>query len=350
MSSKKHILFLTPGFAENEEDTECIPPIQLLIEHLQLNEKTNCSIITFQYPYNVQQYSWKGVKVYSLGGNNASFFKKIGLWKKAQQLATQIHKENPVHQMHSFWFTECAYIGNKVSQQLNIPHSCTFMGQDVLKSNRYFSKIKVLPHPLITLSKQHTHTLFNEAQITSDLVIPWGIDPSQHPTSNQKNIDILGVGNLTELKNFSRFVEIIKHVQRAIPKIKVEIIGRDIQKNSLQALISQNNLTQNITLIKNQKRQQVLQKMSRSNILLHTSNYESFGMVLIEALACGAKVFSTSVGIAPEILEIDLIKENKETANNIITFLTKKESQKPKTPYSIHNTVDLYLKKVFLID
>ena len=77
-------------------------------------------------------------------------------------------------------------------------------------------------------------------------------------------------------------------------------------------MIIENNLNQNIRLIGKIERAEVLKKMSKSNCLLHLSNYESFGMVLIEALAQGMNVFSSKVGVAEELEDITIVEDNKD--------------------------------------
>jgi glycosyltransferase involved in cell wall biosynthesis len=43
--------------------------------------------------------------------------------------------------------------------------------------------------------------------------------------------------------------------------------------------------------------------MEDSDFLVLSSNYETFGSVVIESLACGTPVVATSVGVVPEVID-----------------------------------------------
>lgn len=348
MKIKKHILFLSPGFPKDESDTSCIPALQVFIKNLQSKQLFDISVITFQYPYRRGIYLWNGCKVYAVGGRNKKGIHRFLNWQKVLKLADKIHKSNPFDQVHSFWLTECAYLGNKISEKFAIPHSCTFMGQDALPDNKYLKKIKKLPK-IITLSHFHANTLKESSGIESDNIIPWGIEEIEIPAIQERTIDVLGVGNLIPLKAFDSFISVVNEVRQKIPYIKAQIIGEGPEMENLQKLIEINDLKQNIQLSGKLDRSEVLKRMGQSKSFLHLSKYESFGLVLIEAQEVGAKVFSTKVGIAPEVKDITIVENNADASKKIIEFLLNKEVVLPINNYPIEDTVKSYLDNVFLM-
>jgi len=347
LGNKKHILVLTPGFPENESDTTCIPALQLFIKELQQTGEVTISLITFQYPYKSSIYNWNNVTVYSIGGQNKKGVQRFLNWRKVVKTATKIHQEKRINLIHSFWLTECAFVGNKIARKLTIQHYCTLMGQDAQPDNKYLTKIRRFPK-IITLSKFHATTLAKNTGIQPQYIIPWGIEKTINTPKNSRSIDILGVGNLIPLKGYDRFISVVKEVQQQFPSVKAEIIGEGPEMKRLQCMIIDNNLSQNIRLIGKIERAEVLKKMNKSNCLLHLSNYESFGMVLIEALAQGMNVFSNRVGIAEELEDITTVEDNKDTAEKIITLLNNPKEGVSKFPLLIEDTVKSYLDKVFL--
>ena len=64
-------------------------------------------------------------------------------------------------------------------------------------------------------------------------------------------------------------------------------------------------------------RDQVLNLMQQSKILVHTSNFESFGLVLAEALAANCIVISKPVGIAFDNETIITCKTTEEFVSSI---------------------------------
>ena len=140
---------------------------------------------------------------------------------------------------------------------------------------------------------------------------------------------------------------IISALKEEIPTIKAEIIGRGPEKESLVKLINSSDLADNLEIVDQLTREEVLQKMTQTKCFLHCSVFESFGMVLIEALSQGAQVIAKEVGIAAEHKHIKLYNTPEDAIEKIKNALTSQNESYPRT-YAIEDTVDLYVKKVFL--
>jgi glycosyltransferase involved in cell wall biosynthesis len=268
LKTKKHILFLTPGFPENEEDTTCIPALQIFMSELHKSNQVDISVITFQYPFKAGIYHWNSIKVHAIGGKNSKHINRLLTWKKVKQTTKLIHREKPIDQIHSFWLNECAYIGALISTRMKLPHTCTLMGQDVLSANTYFNRIKDKPK-LIALSQFQADTLFDNFQVRPDLIIPWGINEFQKARSSERSIDIIGIGSLTHLKGFNHFIKTIGEIQKNIPDIRSEIIGDGPEMENLKRQITSQNLEDNIALIGKLERKYVIEKLYQSKVLLH---------------------------------------------------------------------------------
>lgn len=340
---KKNLLILSPGFPQDESDTRCIPAMQLFLEELKRRDLFNLVIITLHYPYKAKEYEWKGLKVYALGGDNKKGVSRIQLLIKAMLLARKLHKKTPFDQVHSFWLGQCAWIANRLSKRWGVKHSCTLMGQDVLKENAYLKKVKPLPQ-LIALSDFQASRLEQDWNIKPELIIPWGTYEYTAETP-PRTIDVLGVGNLTKLKSFDQFIRIIGQLKENFPSIQSAIIGEGDQ-SQIQAKLKEKGLESNVKLLGIKNREEVLKLMAQSKCLLHCSSFESFGMVLIEALDCGAAVFSKPVGIAPEIKEIQLYEEDEQAVQGIASVLQQHTFQKSHL-FPVQSTVDSYINSVF---
>lgn len=342
----KHILFLTPGFPKDEQDTQCIPALQLFIKTLQKTDQFIISIISFQYPYISREYKWHDVNVYSVGGKNKKGVFRFLNWRRITSIAHKINDQTPIDQLHSFWLTECAFIGNKLSKKWNIAHSCTLMGQDALRDNNYFNKIRPLP-TLIALSNFHKKEVITNFKVTPQHIIPWGIENTPRPIESERRIDILGVGNLIPLKGFDQFIEVIFDIKLQFPNIVAEIIGDGTERELLEKKVIEKQLEKNILFTGALERNEVLKKMTQSKCLLHLSEYESFGMILIEALEAGNKVFSSNVGIAAECDNIILLESTTDAIDKISDHLKNSTKAVSVYPFTIEKTVRLYLDKIF---
>lgn len=114
---------------------------------------------------------------------------------------------------------------------------------------------------------------------------------------------IVTVGRLVNShKGFDVLVDAIKKLKdEGISNIKLMIIGDGPDRDILQKQISENILEKNI-FIKGFD-ENPYKWMRRSNAFVLSSNYEGFGLVLVEALACETPIVSTDCKCGPnEIL------------------------------------------------
>ena len=197
---------------------------------------------------------------------------------------------------------------------------------------------------MVSLSINQQNDLFNNYNLKS-LVIPWAVQTNYFPTITEKNsIDILGVGFLNSNKNYAAFIKTIAIIKNKYPNIHVEIIGNGSQLTKLKKLIKKYNLEKNIFLVGQLSRKNVLEKMSKSNVFLHTSSYESFGFVFSEALYSGMKIVSFNVGFSKNS-EIWKIGDNiDQLAEHCTSFLSNINSQKKRVNlHKIDATLQSYI-------
>ena len=341
-SNYNHIVFLTPGFAQNEQDTTTISAIQTYVKSLKKRlPELKITIITFQFPFITERYIWFGCTVIPLNGGNKKH-KKLITWKRSLQKLKQLNKENDIDIIHSFWLGECAFIGNYFSKKNNIKHICTLMGQDVKKNNLF---LKWLPLPTISLvcisEIQQQHFLKKYSRQVR--MISWGINKTLFPNSMTKTIDIIGVGSLIPLKNFELFIDVIFEVNKSTA-LKVLLIGEGVEKEKLQLKIKNLKLENNIILTGLLDYKDTLDKMSKAKVLLHTSNFESFGMIFPEALQSKTIIVSKKVGCVYPNENWFICETKEEMVLACKKALISNFYENNSNPFIIENTVENYLK------
>ncbi|MEI9943386.1 MAG: glycosyltransferase family 4 protein [Chitinophagaceae bacterium] len=124
-------------------------------------------------------------------------------------------------------------------------------------------------------------------------MIPPGVNTKQFSDKiKERDIDILAAGSLIPLKRYGLFIEIIAEIEKRVPGLKVILAGDGPERQNLQKQFEESSLQATISLVGELPYEEVLQLMQRTKIFLHTSRYEGFGVVCIEALYAGAKVIS----------------------------------------------------------
>jgi len=103
---------------------------------------------------------------------------------------------------------------------------------------------------------------------------------------------ILAVGRLDKVKGFDLLINAYS-LTRAKEKVHLVIIGEGEERNNLQKLIDEKNLSSRIHLIG--ARDNPFAYMKNSLFFVSSSRAETFCLVLAEALACGVAVISTNI-------------------------------------------------------
>lgn len=341
---KKTLVILTPGFARDEQDTTCIPFLQeFVLALLRLHPEIELQVIAFQYPYKQGHYKWNGAYVYSAGGKNTRLG-RLFTWKRVNGQLKKLKEEKDILSIHSFWLTETAFMGQKFADKHKIKHIAWCIGQDALKKNRYLQLLKLNEMNLVATSQQVVDTLYSSTGIKIKTIIPAGLDASKFKIANiARTIDLLGVGALTELKNYELFLDIIDELKKDKKDIKAVIIGKGDQEKILKEKIKTLGLEQHVELAGGLPHTEVINYMNRSKILLHTSHYEGQSTVMLEALAMGLKVVCFNVGRVNSA-NIKVCIDKEVMIAQIRTLLSQSSEYKPEVLQTSDETVKEFYK------
>ena len=298
---KKAIVLLVPGFPANEEDSTCIPFLQeFVISLVAAHEDIAIHIITFQYPYTKGKYKWKGAWVYSLGGKNKKFPARIVTWLRALSSFLQIKRDYEIVAIQSVWLTETAMMGAWLSRIHNIKHIGYAVGQDVLKKNKYLKYLDYAHIRLVATTESIASTFHASTEKKITDIIPQGVNENiLNIPEEPKTIDIIGVGNITPLKNYSAFIDAILALQKDFPGLKSCIIGNGEQMEEIKSKVFKNGLQHTIELTGELPHETTIGMMNKSKIFLHPSTYEGQCTAIMEALAMGCIVVCFNIGIIP---------------------------------------------------
>ena len=228
------------------------------------------SVITFQYPYLNTQYLWNSINIFPMAGKNKVYMKPF-VWLRAIKTAKNLNKENPVDVIHSLWLGECAMIGNILSKKFNCEHICTLMGQDVKSNNRYLRLSKNAKIRIIALSQNQADQFLQLTSRNVDEIIHWGIEDQEFPNT-ERDIDLLAVGSLIPLKNYSLFIRLIAELKITYPNLKCKLVGTGPELATLKNMANEKAVRENIEFTGLLSRQEIFKLMQRSKIFIHPSS------------------------------------------------------------------------------
>jgi len=135
-----------------------------------------------------------------------------------------------------------------------------------------------------------------------------GIDTEKFSPSAQtsagKAARMIFVGNLIEGKQIDILIKAIDRLKTKFP-ITLDVYGSGPKQKQYQQLAQQLNLTHLVKFKGNIENDTLAETLKNYHLLVLPSRYETFGVVLIEAMACGLPVVAAAVGAVPEIVDSD---------------------------------------------
>lgn len=170
------------------------------------------------------------------------------------------------------------------------------------------------------------------------------------PTTQKENyFTIVHVSSLLDThKNISGMLRAAKFLEETIPNFTWKFIGGS-SENYKKLLDSLEFKTAKIQFINHLSHKEIVAHIQRANIVVSFSNYETFGIVLLEAIACGVSVISTNTGIANELETSNyctvLPNNNPLTLCNAI--VVSKNDKKPSS-LKMHNFVKDNFSKIVI--
>lgn len=142
-------------------------------------------------------------------------------------------------------------------------------------------------------------------------VIPNNIDthlfslkPSKQYNVQNSFFKILAIGDLIPIKNFSLLIKTVHYLvfEKNIRNFEVNIVGYGYLEKQLKKEVQQYNVHGFINFLGGRFHHEIPQLMQESDIFISTSNMETCGVSILEALSVGLPIVATRVGGVPELI------------------------------------------------
>jgi glycosyltransferase involved in cell wall biosynthesis len=179
-------------------------------------------------------------------------------------------------------------------------------------------------------------------------VIPHPVAPvPQVPFEDRDPNLVVMLARLDTQKRIPHAIASFAHVVKALPQARLEIYGQGPDQGSLQELIDELGLRENVTLAGYTKDPASVYEKASCSLL--TSRFEGFGLVLLESLSHGCPVVSYDVKYGPADIVADGVNGflvgsamQQQMARRVIEILTdenlrrrlSENAAKPRTEFS----------------
>jgi glycosyltransferase involved in cell wall biosynthesis len=224
--------------------------------------------------------------------------------------------------IHSHFIWSSGYVGMKLKEKYNKPFFVTGHGYDVYKlpfksewwKNRISSVLEHADH-VLTVSEGNKEYLLGLGVKESVIsVVGNGYNSNLFfnidKNSARRELDIplqkkvfVSVGNLEEVKGHRYLIDAIKILKEEDPNILCYIVGGGSLYSEYEELVKEYGLQENLFLVGHIRHEDVNKWMNAADLFILPSIQESFGIVQLEALACGTPVIATRTNGSKEVIK-----------------------------------------------
>jgi len=203
-----------------------------------------------------------------------------------------------------------------INKKYKVPLVLTIHGQDLqgtinrsekCKNKVYRTLNKV--DKIVVVSNKLKSIIKNERFADKIAVINNGINPEEYKLDIKQNVvekefTILSVSSLIKSKGIDINIKAISILKKKYPDLKYCIVGDGEERDNLKRLVAELKVEENVFFTGRLPHEEAVQYMNKASIMSLPSWMEGFGIVYIEAMACGKPVVAVrGQGIEDVIVE-----------------------------------------------
>ena len=125
----------------------------------------------------------------------------------------------------------------------------------------------------------------------------------ERPAANAQNHVIGSVGHLYPQKGHDVLIQGMSQIVREFPETQLMIIGNGPQRLMLEHLAQRQKVSDRIAFLGSKSPPEVIEILRNVDLFVLASNWEGFGIAVIEAMAAGKPVVATAVEGLREVIE-----------------------------------------------
>ena len=283
----------------------------------QLSNKNNVTVVTAE---KAENFKTDNLDFYSLDLFEPGLSvddKEIHLQEFKIKLEENFELENfDIIHAH-YWLS--GLVAKQISEEKNIPyvftsHSLGVFLEGYNKERVDCEKMVMTSSNFVTASSHYEHVMISENyKIDENKIkkITPGLDRKIFtPDLNLPRENIfLSIGRIQEQKRQLETIKFLNNFRKIDSNFLCYFIGGPSGKSGddylaeLKESVKEFNLESHVEFLGNLPQTKIKDFMNKSKLLIHTSQYETFGLVAIEANSMGVPILSINTGSLIEIIE-----------------------------------------------
>jgi glycosyltransferase involved in cell wall biosynthesis len=224
---------------------------------------------------------------------------------------TKLLRKRDYDVIHSHFIVPTGIAGTVLSDRFELPHVISSHGSDVPGYNpdafKYVhrairplsNRIAAAADVIVSPSKYFGNVIMEQYPVSPDQIttLPHGFDPTAITPAEQKTDSIFMASRLVKRKGFQR---VIRAASRLDTDYRLRIAGEGPYREELEDVAA--HATAEVELLGWLDREQLHREYSESKIFALPSLNESFGVVLMEAMAGGNAIVTSNNAACSEVV------------------------------------------------
>lgn len=306
-----NIGILIPGFSDGEQDW-CIPVYLNLVQALAQTDRVR--VFALRYPPRRDHYMVYGAQVHAIGGHSSTA--RVRRWLLLARTVAMVirqHRQKPFDVLHAIWADETGFAACVAGKLIGVPVVVSVAGGELVALPGYGLQSGRISRWLVRQALTHADCITAPCQYAANLtrqilthpnkmrIVPLGVDTTLfRPRSIPKITSVprlLAVGSLSIVKGHDRLLEALA----CLPGVSLDIVGEGPLLPQLRAQAAKLGIAERVIFHGAVTHDTLPRFYQEATLHILTSQHEAFGMVVIEAAACGLPTVGFALGVLPEL-------------------------------------------------
>lgn len=279
------------------------------LQHFKDDIKSIFFYETYRVEHGIDTHRFNGVNIFNL---KSQFGRKIWIKQYVKLVRRYIDKYGvpDIVLAHSYW---AGYVAKEIKEINTIPfvlleHSSRFLTNQILEWEKPYikSSFESADKLLFVGNRLKEKAIqITEANVKG-VVSPNSIDTDFFKNTTEATKDaktILSVGVLYDVKKFDHLIKAFVASTAYNDGWSLRIVGEGYKRNDLEQLIKKYDVDSRILLLGEQLRDVVRDEFSKASFYVSSSQFETFGVTVIEAFSMGLPVVATKCGGPEELIK-----------------------------------------------
>ena len=271
--------------------------------------------------YKLLREEDEGIIVYSYVIPSFGRFNQDGggansVYKNLRKVYQRIIKDGfRIDLVHAHSYLPAGIAATRFAKEEGIPVVVTEHSSDLLSTNvegvraSLLSEVVESCDKFICVSNKLKESVLNitkcdESKVT---VIPNVVDSmfEYNSSEHKHNFTFISIGNLIQRKRFDLTIDAFSKAFKKDENVKLKIIGDGTLRTNLEDRVRALGEDKRISFLGRMERKEVVKHLQEADCLVLPSDYETFGVAYIEALAVGNPVIGTKNGGSEDIINLE---------------------------------------------